>query len=93
VANFVCTAWPVDDLAARQFARRLYAGLLGLRPGPEGGPDAFLRIPPQRMYEAMRDARREVALTYHGIQTWGAYQHYGSPYYRFFAPRRPRTEP
>lgn len=30
VANFVCTAWPVDDAAAREFARTLYAGLIGL---------------------------------------------------------------
>jgi pimeloyl-ACP methyl ester carboxylesterase len=30
VANFVCTAWPVDDVAARTFASTLYAGLLGI---------------------------------------------------------------
>ena len=30
VANIVCTAWPVDDVAARLFAERLYGALLGL---------------------------------------------------------------
>src|SRR4029079_4936217 len=30
VGNFVCTAWPVDDEAARTFAGRLYSELLGL---------------------------------------------------------------
>ena len=30
--NFVCTAWPVDDEAARIFARRLRNELLGLPP-------------------------------------------------------------
>src|SRR5690554_686158 len=31
VSNFVCTAWPVADLAARDFALVLYAELLGLK--------------------------------------------------------------
>src|SRR5918999_5020784 len=31
VANFVCTAWPVDDAAARVFALTLYSDLLGIR--------------------------------------------------------------
>ncbi|MDQ3520055.1 MAG: CHAT domain-containing protein [Gemmatimonadota bacterium] len=30
VSNFVCTAWPVDDLAAHEFAATMYANLLGL---------------------------------------------------------------
>ncbi len=32
----------------------------------------------------MRDARRAVATTPNGVRTWGAYQHYGNPYLRFF---------
>jgi CHAT domain-containing protein len=49
VQNFVCTAWPVNDLAARDFAKRLYTGLLGL----EGG-----EVEP--MHVAMREARIEI---------------------------------
>src|SRR5690606_24231709 len=30
VTNFVCTAWPINDLAARRFAQVLYSELLGL---------------------------------------------------------------
>jgi pimeloyl-ACP methyl ester carboxylesterase len=72
VANFVCTAWPVDDSAALEFARRFYRGILGLRVG--GG------TPAESLHEAMREARREIARLGHGgMQTWGAYQHYGDP--------------
>jgi pimeloyl-ACP methyl ester carboxylesterase len=77
VSNFVCTAWPVDDAAALAFARRLYRGLLG----QEG--------PPECAHEAMATARQEIA-TRHGrggLQTWGAYQHYGDPNFRIVAPR------
>jgi pimeloyl-ACP methyl ester carboxylesterase len=73
VQNFVCTAWPVNDLAARDFARRLYVGLLGLD-GKEGEP----------MHVAMREARREIFQKDYGVRTWGAYQHYGNPYFRLF---------
>ena len=38
------------------------------------------------MYAAMRDARRAIATTPNGVRTWGAYQHYGNPYLRFFDP-------
>jgi len=39
VSNFVCTAWPVDDLAAHEFAATMYANLLGLaREGPLSSP-------------------------------------------------------
>ncbi len=71
VANFVCTAWPVDDAAALAFAERLYAGLLGLDREEEA------------MHEAMAAARSEIALLGSGgLQTWGAYQHYGDPNFR-----------
>jgi pimeloyl-ACP methyl ester carboxylesterase len=71
VANFVCTAWPIDDSAALEFARRFYRGILGLR--GEG-------VPAESLHEAMREARCEIArLGPGGMQTWGAYQHYGDP--------------
>ncbi|PYJ71751.1 MAG: hypothetical protein DME76_00820 [Verrucomicrobia bacterium] len=70
-ANFVCTAWPVDDTAALEFARRFYRGILGLY-------DQSLFA--ESLHEAMREARREIArLGAGGMQTWGAYQHYGDP--------------
>ncbi len=84
VANFVCTAWPVDDEAARTFALTLYAGLLGLDRSESkitarnNGP-----IP---MHLAIRQARLEIAATTNGRTTWGAYQHYGNPYFQFFFP-------
>jgi hypothetical protein len=84
VANFVCTAWPVDDLAARTFALTLYAGLLGME-----SLNAIER--PTRtdagalpMHEAMKVARLTIASTPNGRTTWGAYQHYGNPYFRLF---------
>ena len=77
VGNFICTAWPVDDTAALEFARRLYRGVLGLR-----GPGQ----PAEALHEAMSAARREIArLGLGGLQTWGAYQHYGDPNFRFGA--------
>jgi hypothetical protein len=83
VANFVCTAWPVDDVAAREFALALYRGLLGLtRSGQaaDEAPEAW------HMHKAMREARRLIAQRDYGVSTWGAYQHYGNPYLRFFDP-------
>jgi pimeloyl-ACP methyl ester carboxylesterase len=73
VQNFVCTAWPVNDLAARDFARRVYDGILGLD-GKEVEP----------MHVAMREARIEIFQKDYGVRTWGAYQHYGNPYFRLF---------
>ena len=66
VANYICTAWPVGDDAALQFALELYTHLLG---------DGTV---PVEMYEAMRQARRKIVAT----TTWGAYQHYGNPSFR-----------
>ncbi|MBN1204684.1 MAG: CHAT domain-containing protein [Myxococcaceae bacterium] len=82
VSNFVCTAWPVDDFAARQFALTLYAGMLGLR--RQDGQ--YERGPMLLMHEAMRAARRAIATTSAGTRTWAAYQHYGSPFLRLFEP-------
>ncbi|HET9712745.1 MAG TPA: CHAT domain-containing protein, partial [Pyrinomonadaceae bacterium] len=75
VANFVCTAWPVDDVAARVFAVTLYSHLLGINTNS---------ISPVPMHEAMRLARLEIASTPNGRTTWGAYQHYGNPYFQLF---------
>lgn len=83
VSNFVCTAWPVDDFAARQFSLTLYSGLLGLRRGKDGH---YERGPMLPMYQAMQAARREIATTSSGTRTWAAYQHYGSPFLRLFEP-------
>ena len=81
VKNFVCTAWPVDDVAAQTFAKTLYGGLLGL---PEEKSRAQPRAP-LTMHRAMLDARLAIASTIGGARTWGAYQHYGDPYYRLLA--------
>jgi hypothetical protein len=52
------------------------------------------------MYRAMPEARLAIARSYNGGRTWGAYQHYGSPNFRFFdheqwppeaVPRQPGT--
>jgi hypothetical protein len=84
VANFVCTAWPVSDVGAVTFAMTLYRRLLGLEPGGDGLETTSPRV----MHEAMRDARCETACVPDGIQTWGAYQHYGNPYFRLFEATR-----
>lgn len=74
VANFVCTAWPINDQAALDFARVLYENLLGVGSVTQ----------PQKMHVAMCAARSAIAASTFGAGTWGAYQHYGNPYYRFF---------
>jgi hypothetical protein len=79
VSNFVCTAWPVDDVAALTFARRFYREMLRLP-----GSDAAASPRPAYMHEALRAARVAAAGTPAGALTWGAYQHYGNPFYRFF---------
>lgn len=76
VGNFVCTAWPVDDSAARKFALTLYEGLLGMEK-PQAEP-----LP---MHDAMKLARQAIVDTSRGARSWGAYQHYGDPYYRLLA--------
>ena len=76
VANFICTAWPVDDAAALAFAQRVYRGVLGL-----------LASGAEPLHEAIKAARLEIAtMDAGGRATWGAYQHYGDPNFRFGAP-------
>jgi len=72
VANFVCTAWPIGDDDACQFALSLYSSLLGL----ESQPDV--------MWRALRSARQSIVGEGLARHTWGAYQHYGNPYFRLF---------
>ncbi|HYJ88726.1 MAG TPA: CHAT domain-containing protein [Pyrinomonadaceae bacterium] len=81
VANFVCTAWLVDDAAAREFALQLYSKLLGVERNEKG---EFVPGEPEAMHRAMHLARLEIAQREYGLQTWGAYQHYGNPRLRFF---------
>lgn len=88
VSNFVCTAWPVNDEAARDFALRLYSGLLGLTPAEEAGGYVRDEGGPKPMHLAMSEARQAIAGTISGVKTWGAYQHYGNPYLQFFDPSR-----
>jgi hypothetical protein len=38
------------------------------------------------MHHAMRMARLAIACTEDGASTWGAYQHYGNPYFQLFNP-------
>lgn len=83
ITNFVCTAWPVDDAAALEFALTLYANLLGLS-RVDARESHYEPIKPQPMHFAMRKARLAIAEAPGGARTWGAYQHYGSPYFRFF---------
>ena len=82
VSNFVCTAWEVDDEAALQFATGLYSELLGLQNGQNGQKMTKGRF--STMAEALRVARSAIFEQERGIGTWGAYQHYGTPSYRFF---------
>jgi len=64
VSNFVCTAWPVDDLAAHEFAATMYANLLGLT------REAPLSSPARTNGRAHRTAstERDRATTWNGPQ-------------------------
>jgi hypothetical protein len=85
VANFIYPAWPVGDACARQFVQKLYAGLLGLK--PKAQRIGYERAEPQPLDVAVREARLAVAATPEGERVWGAYQHYGSRQFPFFASR------
>ncbi len=73
VKNFVCTAYPVADDSATKFACTFYETLLGVKSGR-----------PSYMHEAMTTARKEIWKEGTGVQTWGAYQHYGNPWFKLF---------
>jgi hypothetical protein len=38
------------------------------------------------MHAAMHQSRLAIMNTPNGMRTWGAYQHYGNPYFRLFDP-------
>jgi hypothetical protein len=82
VSNFVCTAWPVNDVAAREFGLTLYSRLLGIQISQVG--DTYQRRDAKPMHVAMREAREAIADSPDGVATWGAYQHYGNPYFQLF---------
>ncbi len=88
VSNFVCTAWPVDDRAARDFALTLYASLLGMysQNGNLIDINSYQKLPVCKMHEAMKNARLAIAEPPNDMHTWGAYQHYGNPYFRLMNP-------
>jgi CHAT domain len=71
VKNFICTAWPIANNPARDFACAFYKTMLSEEPGRR-----------RFMYEAMREARQSIRGTPSGARTWGAYQHYGNPWHR-----------
>jgi hypothetical protein len=83
VTNFICTAWPISDEAATDFAWALYSRLLGM--DDQGGSAGSL-------WEAMQAARITLAKSGSGRTTWGAYQHYGNPYFRLVPTDAQRQE-
>lgn len=98
VANFVCSAWKVDDEAARDFALELYAALLGfsLAWSELGDRRVYtfrMNNEPKPMHAALLQARTAIhapgskARPDAGLRTWGAYQHYGDPYFQLFNPK------
>ena len=74
----------MDDVAARTFALSLYAGLLGIKLDAFGAPAQDGKLDSLPMNDAMRQARLAIAKTPNGRTTWGAYQHYGNPYFQVF---------
>lgn len=94
VSNFVCTAWSVDDQAAREFALELYSRLLGLTSTSRDRDRTFsadTENGPRPMYIAMREARKKILdIGRGGLRSWGAYQHYGDPYFQLFKPSQLR---
>ena len=74
-----------DDASARECARWFYAGVLGLS-APDDKASVIGTAPPATIGYALRDARRKAFAFKPASSTWGAYQHYGDPYLRFFDP-------
>ena len=68
VKAVVAAGWAVDDGAAKAFAESFYQSLLS------GGTFGI----------AVRTARQHVYDTFPDVNTWGAYQCYGDPDFRFF---------
>ncbi len=68
VKAVIAAGWAVQDDAARAFAESFYARMLG---GETFG-------------EAVRAAREEIWTQFPDVNTWGAYQCYGDPGFRFY---------
>ena len=66
VRAVIAAGWPVDDAAAKTFARCFYEQLLS------GVPFG----------ESVHTARKETFESHGSVNTWGAYQCYGDPEYR-----------
>jgi len=49
-------------------------------------------VAPVPMHVAMQRARLTIAATPNGRSTWGAYQHYGNPYFRLFYEQKTRQD-
>ncbi|MEO7315483.1 MAG: CHAT domain-containing protein, partial [Ginsengibacter sp.] len=75
VKAVVVAGWAVDDTAALSFARQFYDGMFN--------GDCF--------GDAVKNARKFCFENYPNQNTWGAYQCYGDPYYKFKAKRSSRT--
>ena len=71
----IAAGWAVDDNAALEFARVFYTRMF------EG----------YTFSEAVKEARKKVYDTYKKSNTWGAYQCYGDPFYRFEHIRKNQT--
>lgn len=72
----IAAGWAVDDAAALKFAEVFYEHMTS---GAAFG-------------EAVKAARKAVYKEYNYTNTWGAYQAYGDPYYRFRKPEHTNTE-
>lgn len=71
----IAAGWAVDDNAALEFANVFYDRMLG---GYTFG-------------ESVNEARRSVFSKYGNTNTWGAYQCYGDPFFRFELRRQKKT--
>ena len=78
-ANLVCAAWPIGNKEAAAFAVQLFRNLLGVEDVES----------PQCMYVAMQAARKTLLNSGpDGAEAWGAYQHYGDPYFQLIPQKR-----
>ena len=76
VKAVVVAGWAVDDTAASLFANHFYQNM-------------FAGLP---FGEAVRKAREVIYNNNNGVNTWGAYQCYGNPFYRLKAEGRVHEE-
>ena len=77
VRAVIAAGWPVDDAAAKTFARCFYEQLLS------GVPFG----------ESVHTARKETFESHGSVNTWGAYQCYGDPDYRIDPSLKPTDRP